>query len=52
MKTSKWVGALALLAILSVRLLAEPPANEVMKEAKAKAGAEHKKIFLVFGAPG
>jgi len=45
--------ALATAAVMvSAAVLAEPPADEVMKTAMGNAEKDGKNIFLNFGAPG
>jgi hypothetical protein len=45
------LGIVAMI-VLSNSLCAAPSADEILKEAKAKAASEGKAIFLVFDAPG
>jgi len=44
--------AVAAVVMVSAAVLAEPPADEVMKTAMRNAEKDGKNIFLDFGAPG
>jgi hypothetical protein len=52
MKTIRGLVVAMVAVMVSAAVLAEPPADEVMKTAMANAEKDGKNIFLDFGAPG
>ena len=52
MKMTRSFAVAAAMVMVSAAVLAEPPADEVMKTAMSDAEKDGKNIFLDFGAPG
>ncbi len=52
MKMTRSLALATAVVMVSAAVLAEPPADEVMKAAMRNAEKDGKNIFLDFGAPG